>query len=308
MKNRLVILIFLIISILFVFVVIKKPWVKSGPKLQEATVTKGLFQMKVQASGTVSPENRFLVTPPLAGRIDRLYFEEGALVKKGQVIGLMSSLDRVALVDSNNSQVTNEIREMYKPIPLIAPQAGQIISRPVNEGQNVTPQDKIFEISNRLIVETRVDESDIAMVNTNQKAELVVDAFRDKLFTGRVSRVGHQSVVQNSINTYLVIIDPDQTIPGLKSGMSVSTYFITREESESLLLPAWVSQGKHNTTIKIIAKDSNDNFIDKQIKIGESNGEYVEVLSGLSSGEKIYSEVLNIEVFKNSFMNSSRKN
>lgn len=277
---------------------------------QKALVTQGPFETKVQSSATVSPENRVLVIPPVAGRIDKFLVDEGAVVQKGQVVAMMSSQDRVALMDSIQTikkGTAKTLRTMYQPIPLTAPASGQIVSRPVNEGQNVSTADRVFEIANRLVIDARVDESDIASIAMGQKVELIADSFREKSFIGKVIRIGHQSLLQNNITTYQVLIEPEKVDIPIRSGMSVSVYFIVDEKPSAILIPAWLAQGKQNSEIEIAVPNGDDEPTMRKIRVGRSNGEFVEVLEGLAAGETVLYRPLKIEIQKNSFIGGSSK-
>jgi macrolide-specific efflux system membrane fusion protein len=98
--------------------------------MKEIPVKRGNLVLNVQASGTVSPENRLEIKPPVAGRIDEVLVKEGAVVTKGKILAWISSTERAALLDSVRAQGAKEIKrweELYKPTPVMAPINGTII-------------------------------------------------------------------------------------------------------------------------------------------------------------------------------------
>lgn len=276
-------------------------------KFEVAVVTEGPFTLKVQSSAMVAPENRILIAPPVAGRIDQFFVDEGDQVKQGQRLALMSSQDRVALMESSGKLPPAAVMQMYRQIPLLAPRDGLIVARPVNEGQNVTSQDRVFELANRLVIESKVDESDIASVRMDQKVELVIDAFRGQVFTGKVIRIGHQSVVQNNINTYQVLIEPAAMEVPIRSGMSVSAYFIVVEKEKALLLPAWLAEGRQDSEVQMDVLGPENRVVSKTVRVGKSDGRNIEVISGLAIGDKVLYRPLDIPIEKNSFFGGSPK-
>ena len=63
-------------------------------------VERGDLKVTVATTGTVKPQNRVEIKPPIPGRIEELFFDEGAVVRKGQILGFLSSTDRAALLDA----------------------------------------------------------------------------------------------------------------------------------------------------------------------------------------------------------------
>ncbi len=86
----------------------------------------------VSTTGVVEPQNRVEIKPPIAGRIEEILVKEGDKVKKGDILCLMSSTERAALLDAAHLKGEKELKyweEVYKPIPLIAPIDGEVIVR-----------------------------------------------------------------------------------------------------------------------------------------------------------------------------------
>lgn len=71
-----------------------------GPmRYKEFVVTKGLFQIKVSASGVVRPIDRIEIKSKASGRIEYLPVEEGDLVKQDELICRLDQTDVQADVD-----------------------------------------------------------------------------------------------------------------------------------------------------------------------------------------------------------------
>ena len=66
---------------------------------KEFKVTRGDIRQTILASGTVKPENRLEIKPPIAGRVEQVLVNEGQKVRKGQILAWMSSTERAALLD-----------------------------------------------------------------------------------------------------------------------------------------------------------------------------------------------------------------
>lgn len=282
---------------------------QSEDPLAAITVTRGLFQLQIQSNGLITPENRIVLSPTTAGRIDRFFVNEGDVIRPGQTLALMSSLDRIALVEASGRAPAEDLglNSMYQPIAIKSPVAGTVIFRGLSVGQTVTTADKVFEISDRLIVQSKVDESDIAQVAVGQKVHVVVDAFRDHSLTGQVRRIGFQSVNSSGITTYDVMIELDSTQLPLRAGMSVSAKYVVVEKPQALLLPSWIAEGRENTNIEVLVPTENlQQAKTMTIEVGRSNGEFIEVLSGLNEGDTVLFRPLKIEIQNNSYMKTRK--
>lgn len=140
-KNRKLILI-LIFALIALSIGMTVWWLairsESVTTFKEVEVVRGDLEVFVQANGSVQPENRLVVKPQIAGRIDAVLVEEGSRVSAGQSLAWMSSNDRAALIDMAKSAGTEELKrweEIYKPTPIFAPLGGIVISKQVERGK-----------------------------------------------------------------------------------------------------------------------------------------------------------------------------
>ena len=210
--------------------------------LSPIKVAKGFFVIKTQAIGTVEPENRVLVMPSVNGRAEEVLFREGDAAKKGQVLSWISSSERTALLDSlkmkeSTPQEQKMVEEAYNLTPVVAPIDGIIIKRAVEPGQSVSAGKEIAVISDRLIIKTYVDETDIGSVKEGQKAEFYLDAFPKDKYEGSVLSIARESTSKENVNVYEVKILAGKEIPVLRSGMTADVRIITSTKSGVLYLP-----------------------------------------------------------------------
>lgn len=265
------------------------------PPMKEWTVEASDFTLQFTSMGTITPKNKIKVTAPLSGRVDKILVEEGDEVRKGQVMALISSADRVAVVDSvqsGDSPKEPGWEEMYKPAPLRSPVNGRVISRTLVLGQTITQDTSLYEISDVLIVVSKVDESDIGKVRQGQPAQLTVDAFPDESIKAKVDRIGEQSNLTNNVNSYDVFLVPEEPFAArFKAGMSVSVQYQVRVTEKALTLPTWITEGQQRQEVELTVRDAGrgaDGEAEKRkVKLGESNGDRVEVLSGLAAGDHV---------------------
>lgn len=266
---------------------------KKTEPVEEITVAIERFQTSVAESGTVQPEHKISIMAQIAGRIDKIMVEEGKSVRRGQIIAWMSSTDRAALLDSAASQgkkALDSLIDVYKPTPIIAPTSGVIINTNVVEGQTVAGAASLFDLSDRLVVVSDVDETDLGKISVGQKAIVKVDSFADRPVNATVTKIAHASVTKNSINVYEVQLDLEKVPDEFRAGLTASVYFAQQDIENALLLPAWVAEGRENfeTTLKVKREGAAPEI--RTVKFGTSNGQKVLVKEGLQAGEVVLVE------------------
>ena len=242
----------------------------------------------VSTTGVVEPQNRVEIKPPIGGRIEEILVKEGDKVKKGDVLCLMSSTERAALLDSAHLKGEEELKywkEVYKPTPLIAPVDGQVIVRAVEPGQTVTVNDTILVLSDRLIVKAQVDETDIGKVKLGQKAVITLDAYPDIKVEGRVNHISYESKIINNVTIYEVDILPERIPEVFRSGMTANVDIVIQERKNVLLLPqeALVEEGNK----KFVLVKSSRGVVKKKIITGLYDDRNVEILEGVSKEEVV---------------------
>ncbi len=258
---------------------------------QKVRVTRGNLQVTVQDTGNVQPLNEVQIIPPVAGRVDQILVDEGAHVKKGQVLAWMSSSDRAALLDMARAKGPQELKyweDVYKPTPIVAPVSGMIINRNVVEGQTVSQSTDVYDMSDRLIVVADVDETDLGRISDGQKALVTVDAYPEMPFACRVMMITHEAVKVNNVVCYYVKLSPENAPAELRAGMTANVNFIVKDDRGVLLLPAWAVKGAENTSLSLLVQNDPKKPAQKtRVSLGDADGSNVEVLSGLSEGDTV---------------------
>ena len=194
----------------------------------------------ISATGIVEPQNRLEIIPPINGRIDAVYVQEGALVRAGETLAVMSSTDRAALLDAARMQGEDRVQywsEVYKPTPILAPLSGRIIVRNVEPGQTVNSSIRLFALADTLIIKAQIDETDIGKAAIGQKTIIGLDAYPDVQISGTVRRISYESRIVNNVTIYEVEIAPDNIPAIFRSGMSANIEIIRQQKDNVLLIP-----------------------------------------------------------------------
>ena len=115
---------------------------------------------------------------------------------------------------------------------IFAPISGTVIERNVDVGQTVAASfsaPQLFLIADDLSsmeILASVDESDIGMIEEGQVARFTVQAYPDEVFTGTVRQVRLQSVVEENVVNYTVVIDVANPDGRLLPGMTATVDFL----------------------------------------------------------------------------------
>ena len=165
-----------------------------------------------------------------------------------------------------------------------APFAGVVTEKKADVGTMASPGMPIFTIEDtgRCRLEATVDERDLGLVHMGQAVSVVLDAFTDSDFRGRIVQI--VPAADPTSRGFLVKVE----LPidaRLRSGL-FGRARISRGERSALLIPqtALVERGQLQGVYVI---DANAEARLSYITLGQSTGQQVEVLSGIREGERI---------------------
>ncbi|KAF0127414.1 MAG: macrolide-specific efflux protein MacA [Elusimicrobia bacterium] len=254
---------------------------------------RGDLVTKTQAAGTVEPENRVLVTPSVSGRAEEVLFEEGREVEKGAVLAWVSSSERTALLDSlkmkdSTPEERRMVEEAYNLTPVVAPISGMVVKRSVEPGQSVSPGKELAVISDRLIVKTFVDETDIGSVKEGQRAEFYLDAFPKSKREGRILAISHESVTKDGVIVYEVKVLPAGSTRDLRSGMTADVLITTGRKKGVLMIPKRAVKYRDGGAAVSVKASPAEPLSDKEIKTGAADERMIEVTEGLAGTDTVY--------------------
>jgi len=281
------ILIFIAIAAALVIKIQHKP---AKEIFKEVSPVIGNIQSAITSTAIVQPDNRLEIKPPINGRIDKILVREGDLVKEGEIVAWMSSTERAALLDAARAQGAEAMKyweEVYKSTPLISPVAGEVIVSTDEPGQTVTAADVVIVLSDHLIVQAQVDETDIGKVKTGQEALISLDAYPQIKVKGKVDHIFYESTLVNNVNIYKVDIMPE-TVPAVfRSGMTATVNIIEKTKEDALLIP--LEAVKHNKTgsYVLLSAAAEEKPVERNVEIGITDEKNAQVLSGITAEDNV---------------------
>lgn len=246
--------------------------------------------VEIISAGLVQPQNRLEIMPPISGRIETLFVEEGQNVQKGDILGVMSSSERAALIDAARSQgkdVQAYWEATYKMIPLISPITGTVIVKAVEPGQTVGSTTPVLVLSDRLIVKAQVDETDISTIKKGQKTVVALDAYPDIQVDSKVDHIAYESTLVNNVTTYEVDVVPSRVPDVFRSGMSAEVRFFADSKSHVLTLPVSAVVYDKNEPVVYVYQGHGVPSKKVFVELGLSDGKRVEIKKGLSEDDQV---------------------
>ena len=275
--------------VIIALVLIKITHKPSKETLQEINPSLGSIQAVITSTATVQPQNRLEIKPPINGRVENILVNEGDMVKSGQVLALMSSTERAALLDAAKANGPESIKyweDVYKPTPLLSPIDGEVIVSKDYPGQTVTSTDDIVVLSDHLIVQAQVDETDIGKIKLGQEATMSLDAYPQVKIFGKVNHIYYESLIVNNVTIYQVDILPDKLPDVFRSGMSATVNIVEKAKENVLTLPlAAIKRGKEG--VYVLVSRGIGGPEERKIELGIADEKNVEIVSGLSAGDKV---------------------
>jgi HlyD family secretion protein len=198
-----------------------------------------------------------------------------------------------AQLQSAQSQLTDST--------VIAPFAGLITQRYASIGAFVTPttsaststsatSTSIVALAKDMEVKAKVPEVDIGKIKVGQKVEVTADAFSERPFQGTVRLVAPEAVVEQNVTSFEVRIALDTGKELLRSGMNVNAIFSGKRTSNALTVPTTAIGSKKGKTGVYIPGENNEPKF-KEIKVGSTVRDKIQVLEGLNSGDLVFIDI-----------------
>ncbi|MDD5722959.1 MAG: efflux RND transporter periplasmic adaptor subunit [Syntrophales bacterium] len=180
--------------------------------------------------------------------------------------------------------------KVYSPIDGVVTarnvQIGQIISSGISNVGGGTTALTVSDLS-RIFTLASVDEADIGKVVVDQPAEITVDAFPGKRFSGRVERIAIRGVNISNVVTFEVKIEVTSSDKGLlRPEMTANLDIIVAARDNVLSVPSDAivrKEGKPHVTVVRASGEKED----RPVETGISDGQRVEVSTGVAVGETV---------------------
>lgn len=287
------------------------------------TATASIGNIYSSAEGSFAVSTQAVITAESSGEIGELKIEEGSKIKEGDIIYTLTAKSIEDQLEQYSSKVENaedavanakdsietaketiedakanmqDIIDTRTDYSITAPVSGKVISKNSLVGdtiKNTTTLCVIYDLS-AVTFEMEVDELDVMSVKVGQEVNVTADAFEDTKISGVVTNVSLESTSNQGVTQYPVTVRIDK-IGDLLPGMNVTGEIIIEEAQGVLAIPADALMRGDKVYIKddTVTEADGDvpaGFRAVDVETGISDGDYVEIKSGLTGEEEVYVE------------------
>ena len=134
------------------------------------------------------------------------------------------------------------------------------------------------------IVSLNLTEIDVPKVTIGDKATITLDAYPDKMFTGKVVSIDTVGSITSGVTTYPTVIKLDTDTTTILPNMAVSANIITTTKHDILIvLSSSIQQNQEGVSYVQVMK--NGKISEVTVETGISSDTQTEILSGLSEGD-----------------------
>jgi multidrug efflux system membrane fusion protein len=285
------------------------------------------------AVGDLAAVHQVNVTPDVSGRITDIMFTAGATVKAGsplvqlfdapdqgdlasfkaQATGAQLALDRAkqlavrqfgpqSTVDAAQATFDQASAGIAKTEAIIsqkmvrAPFDGELGVRHVEVGQYLTAGTQIVTLTDlsTLYANFTVTEKDSAALKVGQTVRIVVDAYRDRKFEGKITAIEPQIAADTrNIRVQATIENPEHI---LKPGMFTTTTVVLPDKPAVVTVPETaVDYTLYGDAVFLVTEKKADDgktslvVVRTFVVTGNRVGGRVEILSGVKPGDRVVS-------------------
>ncbi len=181
---------------------------------------------------------------------------------------------------------------------IISPIDGLVLSRDVNVGDAVS---SILVLGSQatlimtmgdiseVYVQGKVDEADIGKVYLNQPARIVVESFKDKKFTGKVTKISPMGKEKDNVTTFEVRVSISNPTLELKANMSANAEILLEEKKNVLMVPeaSLIYDKDRSASVELPDPKAQNGRKKVSVKLGISNGVKTEIISGLTEKQQV---------------------
>jgi multidrug efflux pump subunit AcrA (membrane-fusion protein) len=200
---------------------------------------------------------------------------------------LRSALDQLEAAQADLSRATMTA-PVASTVIAVASQVGEPIGT-TSVGVNGTSGFIVLAALDTFVVEADFAESDVVGIADGQSVTLEFDALPDARLEGLVTEVDAYGSVDpsgGSITTYGVTISVPTPPAGLRAGMTAQASITTEEALGVISAPVTAISEREDGYVALV--QSEDGSVEEvAVEIGVRGGYYVEIVSGLTAGDRV---------------------
>ncbi|WP_435579699.1 efflux RND transporter periplasmic adaptor subunit [Gilvibacter sp.] len=301
-----------------------------GALITTHTINDTLFKHYIEIQGDVKTDQNVIVYPEYQGTLTRVYVKEGQRVRKGQILGkiddggLSSQLSQLEVQAQlakttferqkrlwdqkigseiqylqaktnyeSSENAVNQLKQQLAKTNVTAPFSGIVDEVITDQGTVVAPGQGLFRVVNLgdMFIEAQIPERYLPTVTEGKDVEIFFPVL-GKTVTSKVKQTGNYINPDNRTFRIEVAVPKDADVkPNLNARLKINDY--TAENA--ILIPLNVisedANGEQYVYTVVPKEDgSGDIAIRKNIETGLTQGDIVEITSGLELNDALVIE------------------
>lgn len=296
--------------------------VSTEVSVQVEVVKDTSYNLGFTTNGTLEPYRELAYVSDVAGRVTRIFVEEGSTVQAGTTMlqvddellkadfiaseatwkALKTDVERMTnasekggvslqqldnlrtqLIAAESRMIVSKRR--WTDATVKAPISGVISKRYVEEGAYLSPGARLFDIldDSSLKVWVNVTERQVLRLKKGARVRLTCSAFPGETYQGTLTYIGPKA--DKTFNYPIEITLSSTDKQQLLSGMYVTVHLDDLADRRGILIPRNAIVGSvKGASVFVVEKGVAHK---RAVVIGEVVGKRVEVLSGLSAGDSL---------------------
>jgi RND family efflux transporter MFP subunit len=186
------------------------------------------------------------------------------------------------------------VEDRLRKTKVLAPMDGTVLTVPVIEGQvviaaaSVNSGTTLMNIANlsKLLVETHINQVDVARLEPNQTVKLHVESLKDAEMDAKISFIAPVATIKNNVKGFQVQALIEKPNKRLRPGMTVNVSIPIASATDVVSVPiSAVFRAEGNK--KVIYVRNGEGTERREVKIGVTNTDFAQVINGVEDGEEI---------------------
>ena len=297
---------------------------RQPPLVGVAPVSTMRFVDRIEAVGTARANEQVTLAAPVTERIERLNFDDGDFIRRGQVVAVLasgqegaqlaeaearaheaqqqltrlqslqdrgfatsSSVDAQQAAASQARAQAQQARASIGDRVIRAPFSGWVSLRTISAGAVVTAGTEIAQISDvsRIKLDFAVPETLLSQIAPGQTIEARAEAYPDQPFRGTIASIDPVLNAETRAVTVRAILPNGDN--RLKPGMLL-TVTIESASRNDLAVPELAIVGEGDRSFVFVFQDGKVKRV--PVTTGVRQDGMVEILSGLTPGQRVVTE------------------
>jgi RND family efflux transporter MFP subunit len=301
---------------------------KAAAPVRVATVEQASAAESLRAVGVLAPADEVRLAFKAGGVIQSIAVEQGAPVRKGQVLATLAQDEVAAAVaqaralaeqsgrdlDRGRALLADEVatREQVETLEtahevaqaqlrsalfnarharIEAPADGIVLRKLAEPDEQVAPGQPVLIVGNTSagwIVRASLADRDVVRVRTGDAAEVTLDAYPGRSFSARVVEIAAAADPQTGTYEMKVSVDPADA--RFVQGLVAKVTVADPEAGSVAVVPvsSLLEADGGLATVFVVAKGDVARKV--SVRTGRLLGEHIEVVAGLDLGERVVTE------------------